>query len=125
MHWINIVLYAPCCERRNSLEAVDICEAAYVCQTRSRNPFSTSQCKTCNSKFRIDEVLQYSVDRMRHELEQNQTERLVYAVSSKNVNSGTRSSRPSIVDDEYVAMKAAVPMIQHMPSNNCSLVSLS
>ncbi len=60
----------PCCERRNSLEAVDICEAAYVCQTRSRNPFSTSQCKKCN----FNEVLQYSVDRVRHELEQKGTE---------------------------------------------------
>ncbi len=60
---------------------------------------------------------------MRHELEQNQTERPVYADSSTNVNTGTQSSRPSIVDNEYVAMEAAVPMIQHMPSNNFSYVS--
>ncbi len=36
----------PRCESRNSLEAIDICEAAYTCQTRPRNRFSTSQCKT-------------------------------------------------------------------------------
>ncbi len=60
----------PCCESRNSLEAIDICEAAYLCQTRPRNPFSTSQCRTFNSQFGGDEVLQYSVDRMRNELEQ-------------------------------------------------------
>ncbi len=95
----------------------------HICVRLDRESFQYISVQNCNSKFGGDEVLQYSVDRMRHELEQNQTERPVYADSSTHVNTGTQSSRPSIVDNKYVAMEAAVPMIQHMPSNNFSYVS--
>ncbi len=41
----------PCCSNKNSLEAINICETAYMNQTKKVYSVRTSQCKNCSSFF--------------------------------------------------------------------------
>ncbi len=93
------------CESPKPLEAIDICEAAYMNRTTLRNPFSASQVKNCGSKVCGDEVLRYSGDRMRPEIENNQANGREYGDSSKTINPEMQSSRPCLIHDEYAATK--------------------
>lgn len=54
-----------CCGNHNSLDAVDICETAYMNQSRRANPGSTSQSRISCSLFGGDNGLRYSVNEMR------------------------------------------------------------
>ncbi len=57
-------IMCPSCGNNNSLEAVDICETAYMSRSRKCNPPGTSQCANCRSLFGGDEVLHYSINEM-------------------------------------------------------------
>ncbi len=52
----------PSCGNNNNLEAIDICETAYMSRSRKFNPAGTSQCMNCRSVFGGDEVLRYSIN---------------------------------------------------------------
>ncbi len=55
------------CGNQYSLDAVYICETAHMTQSSSTNFFSASQCIFCGYLFAGDDVLRYSVNKMRDE----------------------------------------------------------
>ncbi len=113
-------IVCPCCSNQNSLEAINISETAYMNQTRKVNPVRTSQCKTCSSVFGGDEVRRYLVHEMRKTISMSYKGSILADDSTSGTGTEKHDNCSTIEDGEYVALRAAIPVIPDTPPSDCS-----
>ncbi len=84
------------------------------------NPVRTSQCKNCSSVFGGDEVLRYSVNEMKKTISMSYKVSILADDSTSGTGTENHNNCSAIEDDEYVALRAAIPVIPDMPPSDCS-----
>ncbi len=113
-------IVCPRCRNQTYLKAIYIGESVYVNQKRNESLVRTSQFKTCSSLFGGDEVLRYSVNEMRKTIRMSHKVSILADDSTSGTGTKKHHNFSAVEYDEYVVLRAAVPVIHDMPPSDCS-----